>query len=448
MLGGTIMKILLIRHATRTRRVHPNPGVLPEWDDPLSPVGEREALALAQTMEQSGDVPTLFLTSRQRHAHQTAEILWGRLNQTATLVPLNALSPHVQHPLVNRDMYVEAISHDMNVFAHARPDIKDGLRETVAIILHYPRNVQCALQLQGKKPDTWEDYWQPDAFGRAICLTADTWDDFLQGRGREIVGGTYDVLGLPMREQQANTSGRPLLVYLHGAGEKGKDTASQLCKHGPWLEVGFNPDTPKRDRADDPQNVPYDGQTLAEIERFNVIAFHLLTGSQDWDPQTIATVNQQINNYIRDNQGHIDGGRVCLTGISIGGRGVLRLAAHRLESGEPVSVVAAFCPEGGVKVYSQAEIARLRTASVPVRLFHCRADELVPFAGTEQLCQQTLNYPQCDLREVAVNELPAPYDGHVCWTRVYGCRELYRWLDDPTPGKTLPPNQWRFAWPP
>jgi phosphohistidine phosphatase SixA len=66
------MKVLLIRHATRAR-------VLAERDDPLSADGEKEALELAKTMKESGDIPVLFLTSKQRHAHQTAEILWCHL---------------------------------------------------------------------------------------------------------------------------------------------------------------------------------------------------------------------------------------------------------------------------------------------------------------------------------------------------------------------------------
>jgi phosphohistidine phosphatase SixA len=182
------VKILLIRHATRSH-------VLADRDDPLSAAGEKEALGLAKAMKESGDVPMLFLTSKQRHAHQTTEILWCYLNPEAALVPLEALTPRVPHPLTNSRRYVEAISHDLGVFAKARPEIKDRLRETAAIILHEPRNIQCALQLQGKDPDIWETYrdgrhggkWP--GFGQAICLTADTWDHFLQGKGSEIVGG-------------------------------------------------------------------------------------------------------------------------------------------------------------------------------------------------------------------------------------------------------------------
>jgi phosphohistidine phosphatase SixA len=173
------MKILLIRHA---RRAH----ALAEKNDPLSPDGKEEALELGKVMKKSGDVPLLFLTSKQRHARQTAEILRRHLNPKAALVPLDALTPHAPHPLVDANKYIEAIAHDLAALSAVAPHIKDSLRGTVAIILHHPRNIQCALQLQNKDPATWRTYRRGTfpSFGKAIHLTADTWDDFLQGKGR------------------------------------------------------------------------------------------------------------------------------------------------------------------------------------------------------------------------------------------------------------------------
>jgi phosphohistidine phosphatase SixA len=108
------MKIFLIRHATRAR-------FRADIDDPLSDQGKKEALALAEAMKNSGDVPELFLTSKQLHAHQTAEILRSSLNEKAVLVPLDALTPHVPHPLVNAGKYVEAVSNDLCVYRKPWP---------------------------------------------------------------------------------------------------------------------------------------------------------------------------------------------------------------------------------------------------------------------------------------------------------------------------------------
>jgi phosphohistidine phosphatase SixA len=139
-------------------------------------------------MKKSGDVPLLFLTSKERHARQTAEILRRYLNPKASLVPLDALTPHpdVEHTLVKANRYIEAIAHELATLSTVAPNVTAGLRGTVAIILHHPRNIQCALQLQNKDPGTWRTYRRGTfpSYGRAIRLTADSWDDFLQGKGR------------------------------------------------------------------------------------------------------------------------------------------------------------------------------------------------------------------------------------------------------------------------
>jgi histidine phosphatase superfamily protein (branch 1) len=187
------MKILLVRHADRTRILKDDL----EKDDPLSRDGEQQALELAAHMNKSGDIPELILTSRWRHAHQTAEILWSSIDAPATLVPLDALTPHAPLDLLKAGKYVEAISHDLMIFARARPDIQDALApgKTVAMILHKPRNIQCALQLQGKHPNSYLTYRGGEGkgkwpnFGQAICLTASTWEQFLRGKGTEVLGG-------------------------------------------------------------------------------------------------------------------------------------------------------------------------------------------------------------------------------------------------------------------
>ena len=79
----------------------------------------------------------------------------------------------------------------------------------------------------------------------------------------------------------------------------------------------------------------------------------------------------------------LDRGRLFLTGVSRGGRGVLRLAIQRLRAGRVVTAVAAFCPAGGAAEYSDADLVLLR--QVPIYFFHCPEDESVPFEGTAML---------------------------------------------------------------
>jgi dienelactone hydrolase len=152
----------------------------------------------------------------------------------------------------------------------------------------------------------------------------------------------------------------PLLVYLHGIGEIGGES--------PWadinsLEGGYHPDA------------------ITAMRRFRVLGLHLAAG--DWD-----SVQE------------VDPARVSLTGVSRGGRGVLQVAIHRRQIGQPVRSVAAFCPEGGNQ-YDQQQIALLRR--VPIYFFHAPKDPTVGFDGTQAL-QNTIGDASCRLRLIKPGE--------------------------------------------
>jgi hypothetical protein len=61
--------------------------------------------------------------------------------------------------------------------------------------------------------------------------------------------------------QLGKAASDPLLLYLHGAGEVGGDTAQQLRKSGPWANALY-----------DPRNA-YRSDTAAALSRFHVLAF-------------------------------------------------------------------------------------------------------------------------------------------------------------------------------
>ena len=208
----------------------------------------------------------------------------------------------------------------------------------------------------------------------------------------------------------AGRAGRNLLVYLHGAGEVGGDPERQLRKSGPWADV-----------LHDPAGA-YDAATRAAIRRFHVLGYHLAAG--DWDG---AALDAELLCYLAAHP-QIDREGICLTGISRGGRGVLRLAIHRLRAGRPVSAVAAFCPAGGAEAYAQDDVALLR--QVPIHLFHCPEDEVVPFAGSAAL-HRRIGSATSRLRIVHLSELADPAGPHNCWTQFYAHPAFYRWLEQP-----------------
>ena len=150
--------------------------------------------------------------------------------------------------------------------------------------------------------------------------------------------------------QPGQAASAPLLLYLHGAGEVGGDPVQQLHKHGPWTNALY-----------DPRNA-YRSDTAAALRHFHVLAFHLQEG--DWDG---AVLDADLVTYLAAHPA-VDRGRLFLTGVSRGGRGVLRLAIQRLRAGRPVTAIASFCPAGGVAEYSDADIVLLR--QVPTCFIH------------------------------------------------------------------------------
>ena len=208
--------------------------------------------------------------------------------------------------------------------------------------------------------------------------------------------------------QASDHSPESLLVFLHGRGEIGGDIDQQVRKYGPWANVLHKPKD------------AYGPDTIAEIRRHHVLGFHL--SAEDWDGEALS---EAVDRHLAAHPA-IDPRRLILTGLSLGGRGVLRLALHRLRTGRPVSSIASFCPVGAT--YSDAEIGLLRT--VPIYLFHCPEDPVVPFEGSA-LLHQRLGSDVSRLRIVHTTELAYADAAHDCWTRFYGSPGLYRWLAAP-----------------
>lgn len=215
---------------------------------------------------------------------------------------------------------------------------------------------------------------------------------------------------LTLVSQPIAAARQKLLVFLPGAGEVGGDPESQVRKSGPWNQA-----------LRDPRHA-YGRDTALELSRFHVLGFHLSAG--DWDP---AELDAAIDTYLAGDPA-LDPDRLYLTGLSRGGRGVLRLALHRLQAGKPVTAVAAFCPAVGPDAFAAAELALLR--QVPIYLFHAPEDDAVSFDNTAVL-HRRLGSTASRLRIVHQSELADAAAAHDCWTQFYAHPDLYRWLLDP-----------------
>ncbi len=222
--------------------------------------------------------------------------------------------------------------------------------------------------------------------------------------------GDQTTMALTAISQASDQTPEPLLVFLHGRGEIGGDADRQVRTYGPWVNVRYDPKD------------AYGPDTIREIRRYHVLGVHLSAG--DWDGEALSAF---VDGHLAAHP-TIDPQRLFLTGLSLGGRGVLRLASHRLRTGRPVSSIASFCPAGGADGYSDAEVSVLRT--VPTLLFHCPEDPVVPFEGSA-LLHKRLGSDVSRLRIVHKTELADAAAAHNCWTQFYGLPGLYRWLTAP-----------------
>ncbi len=109
---------------------------------------------------------------------------------------------------------------------------------------------------------------------------------------------------------------------------------------------------------------------------------------------------------------NVDPARLYLTGLSMGGNGVWRLAMTIPEK------VAALVPVCGWADASKACLLR----DIPAWVFHGKKDRVVPFERSEEMVE-ALRACGGSVRFTAY-----PDAGHDSWTEAYNTPALFRWL--------------------
>jgi predicted peptidase len=190
------------------------------------------------------------------------------------------------------------------------------------------------------------------------------------------------LLFLP-RDYNAKKSRRwPLILFLHGAGERGTNLWL-VAKHGPPKIVRTKPEFP-----------------------FIVVSPQCPAG-QRWDNATLLGLLDVVIKKYR-----VDKSRIYLTGLSMGGFGTWNLGVSYPEK------FAAIAPICGGGQPSRARALK----KVPIWAFHGAKDETVPPRATEDMVEA--------VRAAGGNVRLTVYPeaGHDSWTETYANPELYTWL--------------------
>ena len=178
----------------------------------------------------------------------------------------------------------------------------------------------------------------------------------------------------------------PLLLFLHGAGERG-DNIDLVTVHGPAKRL-------KEQSVRD--NCPF------------IVVSPQCHEERYWAPKQLLLLLDELEKELK-----VDKERIYVTGLSMGGFASWMLAA---EASDRFAAVAPVC--GGFQIAQAAKLV-----DVPIWAFHGMKDPVVPFnlstdmvsaieiAGGKKI-RLTL-YPEAD---------------HDSWTETYNKEELYRWL--------------------
>jgi predicted peptidase len=185
----------------------------------------------------------------------------------------------------------------------------------------------------------------------------------------------------------------PLLLFLHGAGERGDDI-SRVAFHGP----------PKLIRQ-------------ATMELPFIVVSPQVPENRTWSTLFLDALLEEVARTHA-----VDEDRIYVTGLSMGGYGTWQLAfefPHRFAAIAPIS--------GGGVITGPCTIPHL-----PVWAFHGAQDQVVVVSHTEELVTRLRG---CDghVRYTRYEDA-----GHDAWTQSYANPELYRWLLSHRRGRPAP----------
>ena len=197
------------------------------------------------------------------------------------------------------------------------------------------------------------------------------------------VTSTLNYLSFLPKSYSAKGAGVPLILFLHGSGERGTDL-EKVKAWGP-------PAIAEKDR-----DLP-----------FLVIAPQLADG-ESWHALALkGLLDQVLANY------NVDRRRVYLTGLSLGGYGAWDLASRYPDY---FAAVAPICGGGVARL-----VGNMR--EVPTWVFHGKLDDAVPEAESARMVA-ALQGAGGDVRYTVL-----PEGGHIdAWVHAYDKAGLFEWF--------------------
>ncbi|MEO6231891.1 MAG: prolyl oligopeptidase family serine peptidase [Ferruginibacter sp.] len=193
---------------------------------------------------------------------------------------------------------------------------------------------------------------------------------------------TQYLLSLPDGYASDTTKKWPLLIFLHGSGERGTDI-EKVKTHGP----------PK---------------LIAKGKKFPfIVVSPQAVLPYSWEPENLF----HLLNFIKENY-QVDREKIYLTGLSMGGFGTWAFA---LKYPNEFAAIVPICGGGDT-----TELWKLR--HMPIHCFHGALDHSVPVVRSEEMVAAVRKYNN------NVQFTVYPDLDHNSWERTYNNDSLYDWL--------------------
>ncbi|WP_108822566.1 dienelactone hydrolase family protein [Dysgonomonas sp. Marseille-P4361] len=249
---------------------------------------------------------------------------------------------------------------------------------------------------------------------KRFLITATLFILFINSMMGQFVSASFQQIGkrLPYQvmfpENYDETKQYPLLVFLHGAGERGNDNEKQLTHGKDFLIDNFRANYPAivivaQCPADD-----YWGNVQRhEIDGKSEFAF----GLSDQPTESMQLLTSLVEWWLTS--GKVDTKRVYAGGLSMGGMGTFELLWRM-----PTVFAAAFPICGGSALDRMEKYAQ----TTAVWIFHGEKDDVV----SPELSRKAYNR----LKELGCDAKYTEYEGvnHGSWVNVFQEKELVPWL--------------------
>lgn len=191
-------------------------------------------------------------------------------------------------------------------------------------------------------------------------------------------------LFLPRGYLASGKAAWPLVIFLHGSGERGRDI-EKVKANGPPRIVADHPGSPF------------------------ILASPQLPDDALWDVATLDRLLVTLRKRYR-----VDASRIYLTGLSLGGYGTWDWAVARPE------LFAAIAPIAG----KGDSAAACRIKDLPIWAFHGDNDDDVPTIGSFAMIEAVKACKGATPPRLTLY----PGTGHASWVPAYDDPALYRWL--------------------